>query len=46
MKKAIFIVAIVAQAFNANALDDGQPLIEVARKMKAIEGMHTTDQRY
>ena len=35
MKKAIFIVAIVAQAFNANA----QPLVEVARKMKAIEGM-------
>ena len=50
MKKAIFIFAIVAQAFNANALDysqpsvaqrldDGQPLVEVARKMKAIEGM-------
>jgi len=39
MKKAIFIVAIVAQAFNANALDDGRPLVEVARKMKAIEGM-------
>merc|ERR1719421_2725528 len=28
-----------------NRLDDGQPLVEVARKMKAIEGM-PTDQRY
>ena len=32
MKKAILLFAIVAQAY-------GQPLVEVARKMKAIEGM-------
>merc|ERR1711909_85049 len=27
-------------------LDDGQPLVEVARKMKAIEGHAATNQRY